>query len=229
MRLMRTIVSLGLSVRSEQKIKVRQPLQSSTVAVPPTMNANCKWNDDDLALLKSELNVKELHFTDDPGELAEVIAQVDARAVGPRLGARVQEIIKAGKEGEFTEQKDGSVLILDETLSPNEVQIVYRGKEGQNAAADHGVVVSVDTEISDVLQLEGLARDLIRAIQRLRKESGLSFTDSISLSIDGADDILESHNSLIAHETKAVIVDNKGEQYTIELDARKVTIRFAKR
>ncbi|NLG06874.1 class I tRNA ligase family protein, partial [Candidatus Peribacteria bacterium] len=87
-RLLRRIVSLGMSIRSEQTIKVRQPLAEATIAVPPARMQECTLTDADQHMLKQELNVKTLHFVQDPGDLAQAYAQVDARAVGPRLGAR---------------------------------------------------------------------------------------------------------------------------------------------
>ncbi|MDP7069198.1 MAG: DUF5915 domain-containing protein, partial [Candidatus Peribacteraceae bacterium] len=92
-----------------------------------------------------------------------------------------------------------------------------------------GVVVSLDTQISDALALEGDARDIIRGVQRVRKESGLEFTDEISLAIEGAEEVLAQHKDLIASETKSVIGDCQGDDHTIEMGDRKVTIRFVKR
>ncbi|PIR48918.1 hypothetical protein COU80_01920 [Candidatus Peregrinibacteria bacterium CG10_big_fil_rev_8_21_14_0_10_55_24] len=227
-RLMRQIVTLGHRVRGEQKVKVRQPLAKAMIAVPPVLR-NIELSAQDRELLTQELNVKELIFTQDPGKLADVIARVDARAVGPRLGGRVQEVIAAGKRGDFSVEEDGTVLILDERLSPEEVQIAYQGKEGTNVAADHGVVVSLDTEISPELKIEGNARDLIRGIQRLRKEAGLAFTDRIALSIAGADEVLAVHGDLIVQETRATLEKNDGAEQTIDLNGHKVTIRFEKR
>ncbi|MDD3896502.1 MAG: class I tRNA ligase family protein [Candidatus Peribacteraceae bacterium] len=228
-RLLRTIVSLGLSIRSEQKIKARQPLASATVAVPPALAKNAALSDEDVQLLRNELNVKHLTFTEDPGSLATAVALVDARKAGPRLGARVQEVIKAGKAGEFTQQEDGSVLVLDEVFSPDEVQIVYRGEEGRNAAANHGIVVSIETTLTEDLRLEGLARDVIRAVQRLRKEAGLEFTDTITLAIDGAEELMQTHGDLIAHETRARLGENSGGKHTVDLEGQAVTVRFEKK
>jgi isoleucyl-tRNA synthetase len=224
-RTLRGIVSLGMSLRSEKKIKVRQPLQSATFALPPGITLR----EEDRALLKQELNVKDVTALSDPGELGQAIALVDARKVGPRLGKRVQEIINAGKNGDFQEQKDGSVLIMEETMSPDEVSIQYRGKEGQDVAADHGIVVSLDTEITDTLLLEGQSRDLIRAIQQLRKESGLEFTDHISLSINGADNILSEHSVSIAEETNATLEKNNGKKQSISFEGDSVTVQFEKK
>jgi isoleucyl-tRNA synthetase/bisphosphoglycerate-dependent phosphoglycerate mutase len=227
-RLMRLIVSLGLSVRADQKVKIRQPLTKATIALPPSMQESVRLAEEDLGLLRQELNVKEIAFAQDPESLAESYVQVDARKVGPRFGQRVQEIIKAGKEGEFRVEKNGNILILDETLTSEEATVVYRGREGENVAADRGVVVSMDTEITKELELEGEARDLIRAIQRLRKETGLSFTDNIALHIEGADDILAIFAELIAQETRSTMQDVQGDDHPTELTSRKVTIRFSK-
>lgn len=228
-RVMRLIVSLGLSVRAEQKVKTRQPLARATAALPPALAGSVQLSEADLALLRQELNVKELALTDDLGSLAEAFVQVDARKVGPRLGARVQEIIRAGKEGEFRVEGNGEILILDETLAPDEATVVYRGKEGQNVAADRGVVVSLETAVTDELRLEGDARDLIRVVQRLRKESGLAFTDHITLQVTGAEDVLAAFGALVAQETRAVLGTADGTSHTAELGDRNVTIRFAKR
>ena len=228
-RLQRLITSLGLSVRGEHKVKVRQPLASATVAVPP------KWKDvvfspEDMDVLKAELNIKGLTFSTDPGALAEAYAQVDARKVGPRLGGDVQKVIQAGKEGNFTEQEDGTVKILDEVLQPDEVHIAYRGAEGQEdqaVAADRGVVVSLDIQVTEELELEGHARDLIRTVQRLRKESGLEFTDKIRLHVQGLDALLEQHGDLVAQETNAAFAENDGETHTVEIGEDTVQIQFA--
>jgi len=224
-RVMRLIVSLGHKVRAEKNIKVRQPLSKAVIAIPPAIPKLSKEN---LALLRQELNVKDLSFADDPKELADVIVKVDARKVGPRLGERVQEIIQAGKNGDFKIEDDGSILIRDEKLTPEEAEVVYLGKEGLDAAAEKGVVVSVNTEVTDNLKSEGLARDLIRTVQRLRKERGLTFTDKIHLKIEGADDVLKSHGKLIEEETRSTFKDNKGKAQKVDLDGKKVTISFSK-
>ncbi|OIO53500.1 hypothetical protein AUJ46_04855 [Candidatus Peregrinibacteria bacterium CG1_02_54_53] len=226
-RLLRLLVSLGHGIRAGKKIKVRQPLQKAVVALPPAL-AKIALTAEDRQLLASELNVKDLEFTDDPGALATRIAQVDARKVGPRLGARVQEIIKAGKSGDFTVREDGAILILDEVLAPDEVAITYRGAEGADMAADHGVIVSMDTTVTDTLKREGLVRDLIRIVQKLRKEAGLHFTDRIALQIDGLPDVLKEHGKIIAQETNAILQKNDGPLQQMEVDGVQVTVRLTK-
>lgn len=228
-RLLRQITSLGLSLRSEKKIKNRQPLSHATVAVPESLLRDCAFAAEDLRLLRQELNVKDLRFTNDPGELAERYAKVDARKVGPRLGKRVQEVIAAGKAGDFTVEDDGTIRILEETLSPEEVEIVYRGREGEDIAADRGVVVSMNTVIDEDLADEGLARDIIRTVQRLRKESDLAFTDSVTLHIEGAARVTERFGDMISRETASVFGENDGEPREVDLDGDKLIVRFKKR
>ncbi len=229
-RVMRLIVSLGNSVRGEANVKTRQPLQKATVALPPAYAKTSagKPSEEDLDLLRQELNVKEVSFTDNPDELAESFMLVNARKVGPRLGKRVQEIIQAGKDGDYSINDDGRILIKDEVLAPDEAELKYRGKEGQDAAADKGVVVSLDTNLTDTLLLEGEARDIIRGVQRVRKESGLEFTDEITLNVEGADAVLAEHKTLIESETRSTIGDVKGEGQEIEVGERKVVVRFEK-
>ncbi len=228
-RLLRRIVSLGLSIRSEKKVKVRQPLQQALVAVPATLRSIVNITSEDVALLRDEINVREVEFVDDPGSLAQAIALVDARKAGPRFGGAVQELIAAGKRGEF-EQKGDTIIIAGKELSKEEATIVYRGKDGDtdNVAADHGVVVSLDTNITPELQLEGNARDLIRAIQKERKESALQMQDRISLKIEGADDVVQLHKSLIERETNATFGSASGSEYAVDVEGKKVMFWFEK-
>jgi isoleucyl-tRNA synthetase/broad specificity phosphatase PhoE len=226
-RLLRSIVSLGMKVRAEHTIKLRQPLKAAFVAIPAVLRDVVRLETDEEHLLREELNVKELTFVDDPSTLAEVFVQVDARKVGPRLGGKVQELIKAGKLGEFTENDDGTLTILGERLNADEAAIQYRGKEGRNIASSHGIVVALDATVSDELKQEGVARDLVRAIQKLRKDAGLKITDKIALEVNGADALMDLHGTVICAETNAVLKSAKGETHEIDLDGEKVTIRFA--
>jgi isoleucyl-tRNA synthetase len=181
--------------------------------------------DEDMNLLRQELNVKEIVLTDDLGSLGERYAQVDARKVGPRMGKRVQEVIQAGKRGEFEVEADGSIRILEEVLSPDEAEILYRGAEGSEVVADAGVVVAVDTNVSEELELEGLARDLIRAIQKLRKEQGYNLGEKVSIGLnEAAAPILAMHQALIEQETSVVIDAVDGAAHDVEVGETQIRI-----
>ena len=224
-RMMREVVSLGNSIRAEANVKVRQPLNKATIACSSPLTLS----EEDLDLLRVELNVKEVSVADNPEDIAESFMFVDARKVGPRLGKRVQEVIQAGKDGDYSVQDDGRILINDEVLSPDEAQLKYRGKDGDDVASSKGIVVALDTTLSNDLLLEGKARDIIRGVQRVRKESGLQFTDEITLSVAGADDVLKEHQTLIESETRSTIGDTKGDSHEIDVGDGKVTIWFCKK
>jgi isoleucyl-tRNA synthetase/bisphosphoglycerate-dependent phosphoglycerate mutase len=224
-RLLRRIVSLGLTIRSNAKVKVRTPLMKATVAFPAGMLGKDRLGTDEIALLRQELNVKEVIVTDDPGSLGERYAMVDARKVGPRLGKGVQEVIQAGKRGEFEIADDGSIRILDETLSPDEAQVLYRGARGSEVQADAGVVVALDTVVSEELELEGLARDLIRAIQKLRKEQGYALGEPVTIGLDdAAEKILAVHRNLIEQETSVTVGTAKGQKHETEIGDTMMTV-----
>jgi isoleucyl-tRNA synthetase len=124
--------------------------------------------------------------------------------------------------------EDGSVLILDERLNPDEVSIIYKGKEGDHICAGGGVVVSIDMTITPALKLEGQARDLIRGVQQLRKEAGLELQDRITLSLEGADEILMAHKELILQELQADLGKVDGEAKSLSIDGGSIVVRFRK-
>jgi len=213
-RLLRTIVSLGMSLRSEANVKVRQPLQAISIAISSAVvgaRHALPLQEEEVKLLCEELNVKEVQMLDDASAIADRVVDINARVVGPRLGGKIQNIIKAAKAGDFTENRNGTITILDEKFSPEEAQIVYRGKEGHEVASEKGVVVSLNTEVTDDLELEGLARDIVRSVQSLRKEKGLKVSDQITLEAgEGVDAVLEEHQKLVEEETNGKFAKSGG-------------------
>ena len=223
---LRRIVSLGMTIRSENKVKVRLPLRLATIAVPSSVLSQSDFSDDDRQLLMQELNVKDINFTDDPGSLGTRTVSVNARLAGPRLGKKVQEVIAAGKRGEFRELPDGRIDIMGETLTPEEAPLHYTGADGHGVAAEGGVIVSLDTTVDAALTLEGDARELIRFIQQRRKEAGLSVQDRIVLAIRDADDLVAAHGRTIADQTNAELGDATEHTACLELDSYAPTISF---
>lgn len=227
-RLLRNIASLCMKIRSGKKIKLRQPLGKVTIAVPPALLGGDELTASDIEMLQEELNVHSVGIVNDPDTIADRYAMVDARKAGPRLGARVQEIIQAGKRGEFSIRDDGAVLILEEVLGPEEASVMYRGREGEDAAADKGIVVTLDARITAELALQGKAREIIRFIQKLRKEKGLSPADGILLQISGAEDVMKSHKETILHATGATLGEVSGEAHVIALEEKAVIVKLKK-
>ncbi|MFH1218507.1 MAG: isoleucine--tRNA ligase [Candidatus Peregrinibacteria bacterium] len=185
--MVRLIVNLGHSVRARAKVKVRQPLSRVSVALPE--DVDCKMVEAQKDVILEELNVKELEFIKEAGGMVEEYVVPDAKILGPKYGADVQRIIKMIKDGEFKVEKDGKVKVGEFVLEDEEVEVGYRGKEGYDAASDEGVVVVLDTTISDELRREGYARDMVRSIQDLRKEADYQVDDRICVWVKAEGDI----------------------------------------
>jgi isoleucyl-tRNA synthetase len=223
----RTIITAGLAIRAREKIRVRQPLPSARVAL--SVNVDLKRQ---LAAVAQELNVKSIEIVENASDIADRVAKAQAKKLGPKYGGAVQGIIKDLKEGRFTQNADGTVTVGQYTLLADEVEISFVGKQGLSVESIDGVVVALSTEITPELELEGDARDLVRAIQDLRKDADLEFSDRITLGIRGADDVLAVHRAYVMNETLATSiveeVPNALVSKTVEIGKRTVQISLAK-
>ncbi len=177
----RRIVNLGHAIRGKKKIRVRQPLAKVTVGLPSSIKPEIVLLQKDVIL--EELNVKELELLKDAGEVAQPMALPNAKLLGPKYGKDVQRIIQEAKAGHFTLNSDGTLTVAEFTLQPNEVELAYKGKEGLDVEAEAGIVVALDTEVTDGLYEEGLMREVVRLVQDLRKEAGYEVSDRIELLI----------------------------------------------
>jgi len=201
----KTIVSLGLASRAKNKIKVRQPLAKVQVALGDQYDK--KVLDDQIEIIKEELNVKELELIDNPKDLAETIARPNAKLLGPKYGKDVQKIIMEAKEGKFKKLDNGNIKVLDFELTPDEMEIAYIGKEGTDVETEEGILVALDTKITPELMLEGQARDLVRQIQEMRKSAEYNVDDRIQVAIINAPDgLIDKFGDYIKAETLATSI-----------------------
>jgi isoleucyl-tRNA synthetase/bisphosphoglycerate-dependent phosphoglycerate mutase len=228
-RLLRRVVSLGMSLRSHAKVKLRQPLGTAHISIAPALLHKTPITKEESVLIHEELNVQAIKIETDPATFAKAMLQIDARKVGPRLGGKVQELIKIAKTGAFEQKKDGSFVVQGEAIAADEGQLLYMPlDETKSVAGDRGVVMELDTTITDALKLEGDARDVIRAVQHARKEQGLAPNDKIALSVRGADDVLATFAAMIEKETNGVLKENDGTAMQVELDDHTAEFRFAR-
>ena len=226
-RLSREIVSLAAGIRARAKIKLRQPL--SKLQFVTTEKADL-----DIDILREEANVKEIEQLKSVEGLAEQVVRVDAKKVGPRLGKKVQELIGKGKSGDFELLKNGEVKIAGEVLVAEEFEFGFVCEEGVSAEATAQTVVILNTEISDELKLEGFSREVIRAIQELRKKKDFDIADRISIryATDSAaiKEVFKKFESLIAGETLAEEVIH-GEMIDpleeLDIDGEKLTLEIS--
>ncbi|MBL6990657.1 MAG: isoleucine--tRNA ligase [Bacteriovoracaceae bacterium] len=186
-QLTRDIAALGLSLRQKKKVKTRLPLRCLQIGLPSNLSPDMLR--DQLDVLKDELNVKKISFIDDPKEIAHIKAIPNAKKLGPALGADMAEFLQSCKGGQIEIFNDvvkvyGEAKVWEVSL--DDIAIGYSGKDGFDVASNAGIIVSMDFHVDEKLQEEGVANDLNRYIQDLRKEIGLNVSDRVYLSIEGA-------------------------------------------
>ena len=205
MALVRDACSTLLSLRKSEGLRVRLPLASATVATPDVDLVRPH-----LAIIRDELNVKEIVLTDDVAAHGRRELVLNPKALGPRLGGATQEVIGAHKRGDWEETGDG-VRVGSHDLVSGEFDFrLVSDSDGAAATLprDGGIVV-LDTAVTPELELEGVARDLIRRVQQERRDAGLDVSDRIRLIVGGPADVLEAlevHRDLVAGETLALEV-----------------------
>jgi isoleucyl-tRNA synthetase len=200
MGVVRRAVELARTLRSQAGIRVRQPLGKAWIAIP---DRGIEVDEELLALLADEVNVKSVERIGDESALVERRVRPLLPKIGKRLGAAIPAIMAAAREGVFEIHPDGSVTLGGATLAPDEVEILATPRPGTAVAHDEGLVVVIDTEITPELRAEGDARELQRAIQDLRKDAGLDLDARIELWLDGVPADVEPHLVAVARETLA--------------------------
>lgn len=200
------IVNLGLALRGNKKLRVRQPLQSVTIWE--------KLNEYYQEIIKEELNVKEIIFLADMRSIANKICKPNARLIWPRFWSQVQDIIREAKSGNFIELDNWWVKVGNFELNEWEFEIAYESLWNNNASekiyAWFWMVIAMDMQVTEELKFEWYARDIVRAIQDARKEAWYNVSDRISISFswDIIWNLLATMKSYIEWETLSSIVTN---------------------
>ncbi len=215
----REVCSVASSLRKAGGLRVRLPLLSLTVAA------------DDAAVLEpfldvvaDEVNVREVRLV--PVSAVGGVSQrltVNARAAGPRLGKDVQTVIKGSKSGDWSVAADGTVTSGGIALQDGEFSletVVDSGGDESRATAvlPSGGYVVLDTTRTPELEAEGLARDVVRAVQQARRDAGLDISDRIRLTVSADEAVwsaVVAHQALVMSETLAVQFGSSGNLETL--------------
>ncbi|HRJ29253.1 MAG TPA: isoleucine--tRNA ligase [Cyclobacteriaceae bacterium] len=233
------ICSLIHSIRKNSKIKVRTPLQKVLLPVLDEKFAQRVKTVE--AIIKSEVNVKEVQYIDDTSGLLVKKVKPNFAKLGKQYGPKMKEVSAVinsfTKEEISTIEKTGGLnkggfdLVLDDVLISSE------DIPGWAVASANGITVALDVTLTDDLKREGIARDFVNRIQNLRKDMGLEVLDKISIEVERNGEVMTSAISefkqYISTETQAVsleIKDNVANAAEVDMDESilKVLIRVIK-
>lgn len=215
MDIVRSIVSIGRELREKTKIKVRRPLKK--IIVDKSVESIIS---DLLELIKEELNVKAIEFADTRDDYMKSILKPNFKVAGPVLGSKIGEfkqaltqidakdmISKLDTDGAYKLDLSGESFDISREM----LDIVIEAKEGFAAGLKGDLYVILDTEITEELEQEGIAREVVSKVQHMRKTMDLDLMDKIRISMDADAEVSASvkrHEEYIKRETLALDILN---------------------
>jgi isoleucyl-tRNA synthetase len=234
----RRLVGLGRQARTEAKVKVRQPLATALVTVPAERREAVAGL---LDLVAAELNVKQVRFAEREAGLVAYRLTPNFRAIGPRFGAdapKVAAAVRAADADRLAPALRAGERVRVEVpglgpveLAPEEVGVAEEPVTGWRVAREGGSSVALDLDVTAELRREGLARDLVRAVQDLRKEAALKVSDRIELAVMAEGEVagaVRAHRDYLLGETLAVELfgspQGDGFETRVDLDGQEVRL-----
>ncbi len=235
MDLVRDLISTGRFVREENKVKVRQPLGECLIDGKYESILGNLVN-----LIIEELNVKKVTFVDDLSKYMNFTIKPNFKVCGAMFGAKMrdyQEVLK-----DLTDE-DIDLILKNETvtvdfddgrldITPDMVDVRIESKEGFNVGMQNNKFIILNTELTEELILEGLARELVSKVQNLRKTSGLEIENRIKLYYFGDDRVnkaIETFADFIKKETLSVeVIKVENLEESVDLNGHKTLIKIEK-
>ena len=209
----RDAVTLGLAARGQAKIKVRQPLRAAVIVATSDERTALEGLAD---VVREELNVKELRFTDAADDLGRLEVKPNYRTMGPKFGkdmplaAAAVEGLDPGHVGDAM-REGNSVHInvggTEHALGAEDLLVAMKPLDGYQLEHQGSHAVALELALDEELLLEGLAREVVHAVQGARKDAGLEVEDRIDLKLGGDERLLKAvslHQEWIAGEVLAV-------------------------
>jgi isoleucyl-tRNA synthetase len=215
MSVLRETVRLGHAARGQSKMKVRQPLRAAVVVASGEERAAIERL---AAVALEELNVKELRYVSQADELGSYEVKPNYRALGPRFGKQMPQVAAAvaalDPEHVASALRDGGRIGIsidghDHELDADDLMLAMRPLEGYQLEREGSHAVALELELDDELRREGLAREIVHAVQNARKGAGLQIEDRIELALGGDEELLAAARAFedyLARETLAVAV-----------------------
>ena len=203
---MQELCSAGKFIREEKNLRNRLPLASLTLVGADLSSAYQE-------IVKDELNVKEVKFDNNLSAYADKKLYLYTPLLGKALGKDMGPVMAAYKQGNWTLNENGTLSIAGQTLNTDLFEVRLDMKEGVagRSFAQNKALVSLDTNVTDELKREGLARDFVRMVQTLRKDKDFNISDRIELSWNTSDSelaqALNENQKYIAEQVLAVKVN----------------------
>jgi isoleucyl-tRNA synthetase len=219
------IKNLALSLRTQSKVKTRQPLSTLYVRPRDTADRKVLENSDYAAQILEEANLKYLALLEDEKTLVTVRLKPDAKKLGPRAGKHLKAIAAILAQADPAVVLKGGLYAIDVEgqtfeLTPEEIVVSYEGPANLTCTAGEGTFMALDTQLTPELLQEGAARDFNRLVQDLRKVLGLQISDRIVVTFVASDKsaaAIETHAEYLRNELLAERLERRE---TIEGGAR---------
>ena len=235
MTTVRRLASLARAARESRNLRVRQPLARMQLAVPTAAQGPAL--SDLLDILAAEVNVKAVQVVASDHDLVRLRGKANFRALGKRYGKDTPRVAAAVAQLGSAElqvlEQGGPVQSGEWELRPEDVTVTREVASEWLVQAEGPYVVALDPELSDDLVQEGLAREVVNRVQRLRKEAGYEYTTRIELSIAGAEDVVaatRAFQGFVEGETLArrmvlgAVLDEPDLQRDVDIEGRTTTI-----
>ncbi len=215
MDLVRNLISIGRYVREEAKIKVREPLKEALID-----GKNEKLINDLVPLIKEELNVKDVVFATDLSKYMNFTIKPNFKNVGSFFGPKIKEFqvkLENLTEDEINKLNNNEIINMEidsqnYEVTKEMVDIRISSKEGFNVGMENNNFIILNTERTEELILEGIAREFVSKVQNLRKTKEFNVIDRINVYIKGDETFnkaLDSFLEYIKNETLAIKVEEK--------------------
>ena len=231
----REAVRLGHAARGHAKVKVRQPLRAAVVVADDRERAAIERL---AASVRDELNVRELRFVSAADELGSIEVKPNYRTLGPRFGRQMPDVARAvagldpGHVAAALRDGRGVAAMVDgrdHELGPDDLLTSMRPLEGYQVEREGSHAVALELALDEELRREGLAREIVHAVQAARKDAGFDVSDRIVLTLGGDAEVLEAARAFeayLAGETLAVSVsyDGNGVGRATSVEGRQLTI-----
>jgi isoleucyl-tRNA synthetase len=231
---MQQLILLGRQKRNQVQIKVKTPLARLTVIHKDQALL------DEIAKLEtyiqSELNVKNVEYSTEEDKYITLFAKPNSPVLGKRLGkefGKFMGMIKNLKAEDLLKlEETGSIELAGQTFAPEDILVFREAKEGTQALSNRYISIDIDTELTEDLILEGLAREVVNRIQRTRKDTGLNVEDRIKIAYKASEKLAKAIATHTDYITKETLCTEMSEGATsgidFKVDAEELTLEISK-